>query len=208
MAAPLTKRTLIAASGALAASRAFGQAAPAPPPARPRVILTTSLGLITLELAADKAPISTANFLRYADHKRLDGTHFYRASKGGMDPPSGLIQGGPANDPARVYHAIAHESTTLTGLHHLDGTISLARLEPGSATCDFFICVGAQPYLDADPSAPGDNLGFAAFGQVVDGMDVVRRILLSPTSPTKGEGAMRGQMLEPPIPIISARGAA
>jgi len=202
----LTKRTLIAAASALISSRALGQTAP--PPSRPRVILTTSLGLITLELAADKAPISSANFLRYADHKRLDGTSFYRASKGGMDPPSGLIQGGPANDPARLYRPIAHESTTVTGLRHLDGTISLARLEPGTATCDFFICVGAQPYLDADPSAPGDNLGFAAFGQVVDGMDVVRKILLAPTSPTKGEGAMKGQMLEPPIPIITARRAA
>jgi peptidyl-prolyl cis-trans isomerase A (cyclophilin A) len=161
-----------------------------------------------VELAADKAPISSANFLRYTDHRRLDGTTFYRASKGGMDPPSGLIQGGPANDPVRLYHPIAHESTTLTGLHHLDGTISLARLEPGSATCDFFICVGAQPYLDADPSAPGDNLGFAAFGQVVEGMAVVRQILLAPTSPTKGDGAMKGQMLEPPIPIITARRAA
>jgi peptidyl-prolyl cis-trans isomerase A (cyclophilin A) len=204
MAALLTKRSLIVAAGALATTRVRAQTTP---PGRPRVILTTSLGLITLELAADKAPISSANFLRYADHKRLDGTNVYRASKGGVDPPTGLIQGGPANDPARVYHPIAHESTALTGLHHLDGTISLARLEPGSATCDFFICVGPQPYLDADPSAPGDNLGFAAFGQVVDGMDVVRKILLSPTSPTKGEGAMKGQMLEPPIPIVSARRA-
>ena len=200
----LTKRTLIAAAGALVSVRAIAQGAPS---TRPRVNLITADGVITLELAADRAPISSANFLRYVDRKRLDGTSFYRAMKSNPDPLAGLIQGGAKNDPARLFAPIAHESTTLTGLKHLDGTISLARNEPGSATCDFFICVGPQPYLDADPSAPGDNLGFAAFGQVVDGMDVVRKILVAPTSPTEGEGVMKGQMLDPAIAIVTARRA-
>ena len=198
-----TRRTLLAAAGGVLVSvRAFAQSAPV---GRPRVTLVTGKGTIVLELAADKAPITAVNFLRYVNHRRLDGTEFYRAMKSSPDPLAGLIQGGTENDPKRLYPPIAHESTTLTGLHHVDGTISLARDAPGSATCDFFICVGPQPYLDADPTAPGDNLGFAAFGQVISGMDVVRAILLSPTSPTKGEGPMKGQMLDPTVPILEAR---
>lgn len=204
MSARLTKRALIAAAGALAGGRVLAQEAA---PVRPRVILTTAVGAITLELASDKAPISCANFLRYADHKRLDGAHFYRAMKTNPDPLEGLIQGGAGMDGSRLYPPIAHESTTQTGLKHVDGTISLARLAPGTATCEFFICIGAQPYLDADPTQPGDNLGFAAFGRVADGMDVARKILVSPTSPTLGEGAMKGQMLDPPLAILTARRA-
>jgi peptidyl-prolyl cis-trans isomerase A (cyclophilin A) len=80
----------------------------------------------------------------------------------------------------------------------------MARYAPGSATAEFFICIGANSQLDADPSAPGDNLGFAAFGRVTQGMDVVRAIWTAPTSPTNGEGVMRGQMLAPPIGILRA----
>ncbi|MEI9928079.1 MAG: peptidylprolyl isomerase [Sphingomonas sp.] len=79
---------------------------------------------------------------------------------------------------------IRHEPTTLTGLKHLDGTISTARLAPGSARGDFTISVGDQPSFDADPSKPGDNLGYAAFGHVVEGMDVVMKIFDAPVSPT------------------------
>jgi peptidyl-prolyl cis-trans isomerase A (cyclophilin A) len=118
----------------------------------------------------------------------------------------GLIQGGLQNDPAKLLPPIAHESTLQTGLSHTDGTISLARYAPGTATSDFFICAGNFTSLDADPNLPGDNLGFAAFGKVIEGMDVVRKILGSPTSPTKGADAgMTGQILEPPVPIVSAR---
>jgi peptidyl-prolyl cis-trans isomerase A (cyclophilin A) len=102
---------------------------------------------------------------------------------------------------------IAHESTLKTGLSHKDGTISLGRRAPGTANSEFFICVGDQTYLDADPTAKGDNLGFAAFGHVVDGMDHVHTILGLPTSPTAGVGVMRGQMLSPTVPILTARRA-
>jgi peptidyl-prolyl cis-trans isomerase A (cyclophilin A) len=170
-----------------------------------RIALTTGLGVITLDLAADKAPITVANFLRYVDAKRLDGAAFYRAVHAGSGTTTGLVQGGLRNDPAKVFPPIAHESTTTTGLHHVDGTISMARYAPGSAQAEFFICVGDQLYLDADPTQPGDNLGFAAFGHVTAGMDVARAILAAPTSPTEGEGVMKGQMLSPVIEIVTAR---
>jgi peptidyl-prolyl cis-trans isomerase A (cyclophilin A) len=118
--------------------------------------------------------------------------------------PGGLIQGG-VRDPRHLYPPVAHEPTSQTGLSHIDGAISMARLAPGSAQADFFIMVGPQPGFDAGPNAGGDLLGYAVFGHVVQGMDVVRLILASPTSPTEGEGVMRGQMLFPRIRIISAR---
>ncbi len=171
-------------------------------PATVRVVLQTARGNILLELEAARAPVTTANFLRYVDARRLDGTDFYRAMRTG--PDSGLIQGG-INDPRRLYPPIAHEPTTQTGLSHVDGAISLARLAPGTATAHFFISVGSMTGLDAGPNAYGDRLGFAVFGRVVEGMEVVRRILAAPTSPTEGEGVMRGQMLAPKIRIVTAR---
>ena len=115
------------------------------------------------------------------------------------------MQFGVQNAPKRVLPPIKHEPTTLTGLKHLDGTISIARYAPGTANGDFTIMVGDQPSLDANPTAPGDNQGYAAFGHVVEGMDVIQKIFDSPTSPTLGEGVMRGQMIAPPIRITSAR---
>jgi len=202
----------------LAAMPALSQTQPATPPAPVaapplappqagivRVVLNTSLGPVTIDLEKEKAPITTANFLRYVDQKRLDGTSFYRAVKVASDPPLGLVQAGTKGDPKRSLPPIAHEATSKTGLSHLDGTISMARGAPGTASGDFFITIGALPSFDADPSQPGDNLGFAAFGHVVEGMDVVRRILDSPTSPTEGEGVMKGQMIAQPVRILSAR---
>ncbi len=183
-------------------------AAPVPAQDAPRtvqVLLTTSAGPITLVLEEERAPLTTANFLRYVDQQRLDGTSFYRAVKLRAEPMLGLVQGGVKSDPKRSLPPVAHEPTTITGLSHVDGTLSLARAAPGSATADFFILVGDLPSLDADPKAAGDNMGFAAFGRVGDGMDVVRTILNAPTSPTEGVGVMKGQMLEPVIRIISAR---
>ena len=200
----IDKRTFLAGLGA-ATTVSAQTPVPAATPGT-RIALTTSLGVITVALATDKAPITSANFLRYVDAKRLDGGVFYRAMKLAPEPnANGLIQGGIKNDPAKVFPPIAHEPTTKTGLKHVNGTISLARYAPGSAQAEFFICIGDQPSLDADPTQPGDNLGFAAFGAVTDGMDTARKILAAPTSPTEGEGAMKGQMLSPPIPILTAR---
>ena len=178
---------------------------PAPAPAAlVRIVLTTSEGPITLALEKDRAPITTANFLRYVDSKRLDGIDFYRAMK--LAPDNGLIQGG-VRDGKLLYPPIKLESTSKTGLKHVDGTISMARAAPDSARADFFIIVGPMPSLDTQPDQPGDNAGFAAFGQVTEGMDIVRRILAAPTSPSEGEGPMKGQMLAPKIKILTARRA-
>ncbi|MBA3898501.1 MAG: peptidylprolyl isomerase [Sphingomonadaceae bacterium] len=164
-----------------------------------RVSLQTSEGAIVVELDAAHAPVTTANFLRYVDQKRFDGAVFYRAMKIGAD--GGLIQGGTNNDPKRVLPPVAHEPTSATGLRHTDGTLSMARYAPGTATGDFFITLGAAPFLDASAADPG----FAAFGHVVAGMDVVKRILAAPVSATRGEGVMRGQMIEAPVAIVAAR---
>ncbi len=179
----------------------------APRPATVRVSLQTSEGPLLLELEKERAPVTTANFLRYVDQKRLDGTLFYRAMKLTPAGDYGLIQGGARNDPKRVLPGIAHEPTSKTGLSHGEGTISMARGKPGSANGDFFITVGALTALDANPQASGDNLGFAAFGRVVEGMDVVKRIMAMPTNPNAGEGPMKGQMLLAPVRIMAARRA-
>jgi peptidyl-prolyl cis-trans isomerase A (cyclophilin A) len=181
----------------------FGLAAPAlAQPSNVRVQLHTSAGEIVVEVDLARAPITAANFLHYVDTRRLDGQEFYRAMH--TAPDAGLVQGGVRN--ARLlFPPIAHEPTSQTGLQHVDGALSMGRWAPGSAQADFSIMVGPQPYLDAGPESGGDHLGYAVFGHVVEGMDVVRAMLAAPTSPTEGEGVMRGQMLVPRIRIITAR---
>ncbi len=181
--------------------------APAPAPkvyATARVVLSTALGPITLELEKERAPITSANFLRYVDQKRFDGISFYRRSQVPGEPDKGFIQGG-TTDPKRVLPPIAHEPTTKTGLSHVQWAISVPRWAPGSARGDFTILLSDAKWMDADPKAPGDNLGYAVFGRVVDGFDVVRKILAAPVSATKGLGAMKGEMLEPQVKIVTAR---
>ena len=183
-------------------------AATAPLPDVVRVAINTDLGTITLDLDGKRAPVTTRNFLRYAEQRRLDGTVFYRVMRLPWGtPPNGLIQGGIQGDPRRALPPIAHEATSTTGVLHKVGTISMARYAPGTARADFSIMVSAMPGLDADPASSNPELiaGFAAFGQVVEGMDVVRRIYDVPLSSTKGEGVMKGQMIERPVRIITVR---
>jgi peptidyl-prolyl cis-trans isomerase A (cyclophilin A) len=196
----LLRRTLLA----LAAVASLATAAHAQT-ANPRVVITTTVGAITLELAADKAPITTANYLRYVDRRLYDGTSFYRASKppGQTTNDYGSIQGGLRDDVKKKLPPIAHESTLKTGLKHGDGIISMGRYAPGTAQADWVICVGDMSYLDATPTDPG----FAAFGHVTEGMDVVRQILGLPTDPNAGVGAMKGEILVKPVRIISIRRA-
>jgi len=203
---PMPRRRLLALTLALAATPALAQGPAAGPI---RVILTTTEGPIMIELYPEKAPISVANFLRYVDAKRYDGASFYRASRppGATSADYGLVQGGVRDDAAKMFPPIKHEPTTQTGLSHTDGTISFGRFAPRTATSDFFICVGDQNYLDANPKAPGDNLGFAAFGRVVEGMEVVKKILVMPVDPNAGGAAMRGEILRAPVPIVTARRA-
>lgn len=200
----MLKRILLALLFCLAGAAAAQGPAPAPAPAAApvRVRLHTSAGDIVIALETQRAPITAANFLHYVDTRRLDGQEFYRAMH--TAPDAGLIQGG-VRDGNKLFPAIAHEPTSQTGLSHVDGAVSVPRLAPGTARGDFTIMVGNQPYLDAGPGSAGDGLGYAVFGRVVEGMDVVKAILAAPTSPTEGEGVMRGQMLSPRVKIITAR---
>ncbi len=147
----------------------------APVSVRIRKIRKGTSGDFERSSIATKAPISAANFLHYVDQKKLDGITFYRTCK--VADKFGFVQFGTNGDPKRTLPPIKHEPTTITGLKHLNGTLSTARLAPGSARGDFTISVGDQPSFDADPTKPDDalktNLGYAAFGRVVDGMDVV-----------------------------------
>jgi peptidyl-prolyl cis-trans isomerase A (cyclophilin A) len=198
----LAQDTEAAAAGASAAQVGAG----APAPATVKVVLKTSVGDIVLAVETQRAPITAANFLRYVDQKRLDGSDFYRAMViTGDDPQSGLVQGGLRGNPKRVLKPIAHEPTSVTGLSHVSGAISMARADPGTATADFFIVVGDLTSLDAQPD--GGDPGYAVFGHVVDGMDVVRSILGQPRSSTAGAGVMKGQMLAAPVKILTARRA-
>ncbi len=171
-----------------------------------RVVLKTGKGVIGIDLNVGKAPITARNFLHYVDARRFDHASFYRVSHAPNDPAYGLVQGGVRGDPAKLFKPIAHESTALTGLTHKDGTISMARGKPGTANAEFFICVGDHPGFDAGGPG-GDADGFAAFGLVAEGMDVVAAIFAIPPSPTAGSGPLKGQMLVPPVPILSARRA-
>jgi peptidyl-prolyl cis-trans isomerase A (cyclophilin A) len=186
---------------AVAAVPAFAQ----PAPETVAVAIDTSAGRIIVALDKAHAPVSTANFLHYVDAHRFDGESFYRAmhvpDADGND--GGLIQAGIRSDARKLFAPIAHESTAQTGLHNLAGSISMARLDPGSARADFFILTSDMPGFDAGGPG-GDADGFAAFGHVVEGMDVVKKIWGSPVSATKGDGPMKGQMLDPPVKIIKA----
>ncbi|MGN6279146.1 MAG: peptidylprolyl isomerase [Sphingomonas sp.] len=163
------------------------------------VKLVTSAGPIVLALDARHAPKTVANFMKYVDDGRFDGTDFYRASRRKGDPGKGLVQGGIGQDARRILQSVPIEPTSKTGIHHTDGAISMAHgPDPNSAAGNFSIMVGDNPSLDAR----GSFLGFAAFGHVVGGMDVVKRILAQPTG--GGEGAMKGQMLIHRIRIVKA----
>jgi peptidyl-prolyl cis-trans isomerase A (cyclophilin A) len=164
------------------------------------VAIDTSLGRIVLALDRGHAPITTANFLHYVDTHRFDGETFYRAMH---SDTSNLIQGGVRSDARKLFPPITHEPTTQTGLHNATGSISMANAGSGTARSDFFILVSDVPAFDA--GAPGgDATGFAAFGRVVEGMEVVKKIWNAPVSATKGEGPMKGQMLDPVVKILKA----
>jgi peptidyl-prolyl cis-trans isomerase A (cyclophilin A) len=176
----------------------FPEAATAAPP---RVRLDTAAGPIVIEMETKRAPATAANFLRYAEEKRFDGTFFYRAARRRNNPKTGLVQGGINHRVVRARVPIPHEPTSRTGLKHVDGTVSMARNAPGTAMGDFFITVGPAAYLDARPG----SAGYAAFGKVVQGMELVRRMLAAPTYPGGRSENTKGQQIVKPIRIISAR---
>jgi peptidyl-prolyl cis-trans isomerase A (cyclophilin A) len=189
-----------------AAVETAGEAAkPAPLPDVVRVRLETEAGPIVVALDAKRARITTANFVRYVEEGRFDGTTFYRASLSKGAPKGelrGFIQGGIRRDYRRTLPPITHEPTSATGIRHEAGTISMARAEEGAgAMGNFFITTSPMRSMDAKEGKPG----YAAFGRVEEGMDAVRRILAAPTVADAGRGAMRGQMLAQPVRIVQAR---
>ena len=200
----MTIRIMIAVLAAAIAPPVFAQPAQAPSAEAPalkeqlvQVAIDTSLGRIVLALDQGRAPLTTANFLKYVDTHRFDGQNFYRAMKIGE---GGLIQGGITTDARKMLPPVAHEPTSRTGIKNVAGTIAMANAGAGTARSDFFIMTVDVPQFDATAS----ETGFAAFGHVVEGMDVVKAIFAAPTSPTKGEGVMKGQMLDPQVKILRA----
>jgi peptidyl-prolyl cis-trans isomerase A (cyclophilin A) len=192
----------VPANTAGAAADTAAPKASEPLPDSVRVRLETEAGAIVLDLDARRAPVTTANFVRYVEAGRFDGTTFYRASRTPKAQGRGFIQGGIRRDPKRMFPAIVHEPTSKTGITHREGTISMARAETGaSAIGDFFITASTMPKLDAREGSPG----YAAFGRVVEGMEVVRGILAAPTVENAGRGKMQGQALVKPVGILRAR---
>ena len=164
----------------------------------PRILMETEMGEITLEVYPDKAQVTASNFFTYIDENRIEGAVFYRVVRSDNQPGDSIriavIQGGLYEDdhPAML-PPIAHETTQQTGILHKDGVISMARWHPGTATSEFFICVGDQPELDYKGRRNPDEQGFAAFGKVIAGMDVVIKIHQLP---------VEGQYLDPTVKIL------
>lgn len=167
--------------------------------ALPRVVLSTELGDIEVEVDTVRAPVTGANFLRYVDLGFYRFGRFHRTVRADNQPQSkvriAVVQAGLDTLRVRDFPPIPLERTRATGLRHRDGSVSMARDGPDTATSDFFICIGDQPELDFGGRRNPDGQGFAAFGRVVRGMDVVRRIHEAPAD---------GQQLEPPIRILGA----
>jgi len=169
--------------------------------------MRTSMGDIELEVYPDNAPLTVENFLKLVDGKHLDGATFYRTVSPENDngePPIAVIQGG-IGDAESPFPPIAHESTEATGLPHLDGSLSMARGAVGTAATEFFICIGAQPALDFGAQRNPDGQGFAVFGQVVAGMDVVRAIHQAPADTPTEFAYFENQLINAPIVIESVR---
>jgi peptidyl-prolyl cis-trans isomerase A (cyclophilin A) len=165
----------------------------------PLVLIKTEKGDIVVEVDSSRAPVTAANFLRYVDAGLYDGSTFHRTVTLANQPNDPVrievIQGGQLAE-EKEFPPVAHETTAATGLRHVDGAISMARSRPGSASSSFFFCINDQPELDFGGRRNPDGQGFAAFGKVVRGMDVVRAIQALPA---------QGQQLAPPVKIISVR---
>ena len=182
---------------------AFAQPKPMTPRYTVHALIQTELGDIEVEVDAKNAPDSAANFLRYVDAGHYDGGLFHRTVKLSPDnQPNNtvkieVVQAGVNPDKSKSgFPAIKLERTNATGLLHKNGVISMARSGPDTATSDFFICIGDQPELDFGGKRNADGQGFAAFGKVVRGMDIVKKIQQS---------SAEGQTLKPPIKIISIK---
>jgi peptidyl-prolyl cis-trans isomerase A (cyclophilin A) len=165
----------------------------------PHVLVRTEAGDIVLEVDSVHAPLTSWNFLHYVDEGFYDHGQFHRAVTMQNQPNNTVkieVIQASADSTRKPYKAIPLERTSVTRLHHVNGTVSMARGTPDSATSDFFIVINDQPELDFGGKRNADGQGFAAYGRVVSGMDVVRKIQLSPVT---------AQKLTPPIRIVEAR---
>lgn len=171
------------------------------------VRLQTTRGTIEIDVYPDRAPLSTAQFLQCVQLGHYEGGAFWRAVRADNDrgsPPIEVVQAVVAEGSTPL-GPLAHEPTSLTGLRHRDGTVSLARAEPGTATAAaFFVCLGDQPALDEGGLRNPDGLGFAAFGRVQRGMEIVRTIIQGATLADAPVEYLRGQMLALPVRIERA----
>lgn len=175
-----------------------------------RIVMSTGEGDIEIELYVKKAPITAGNFLNLVDNGQLDGGSFYRVVTYDNDkgsPKIEVIQGGRGDASEGEIDAIDHETTERTGILHTNGVISMARGGVGTATSEFFIVIGDQPGLDYGESRNPDGQGFAAFGKVVRGMDVVRKIQGLPADGPSDSDYTRGQILTQPVIISTVRRA-
>lgn len=203
----MTRSRFLAAQAALISLFTITSLAAAQTGAAPvRVRVQTTLGDILLELDPARAPKTTENFLRYVDAGHYDGGTFHRTVKMDNQPESPVkievIQAGVAESKAKAgFPPITLERTTATGLKHVDGAVSMARGTPDSATSGWFICINDQPSLDFGGARNPDGQGFAAFGKVVAGMDVVRKIQQAPSSSNRTTNT-EAQKLTPPITIV------
>ena len=186
----------------------LGAAAAVAAPGTPTVILETALGEIRIRVNTAAAPISANDFLSYVRDGAYNGGRFFRTVRPGNDhgtPKIDVIQGG-TRPGAKLRPPVAHETTATTGLRHLDGTVSLPRDKPGTGSgAEIFVCIGAQRALDFGGKRNPDGQGFAAFGQVVAGMDIVRRIWAMDAAGASDDPYVRGQILHEPVKIISTR---
>jgi peptidyl-prolyl cis-trans isomerase A (cyclophilin A) len=164
----------------------------------PIVLIKTRFGNIEVELYKNKVPISVNNFLQYVDKGLYKNSSFYRTVRMDNQPNNKIkievVQGGLGDDAAKMLPPIKHESTKETGILHKNGVISYARDAPGSETSEFFICIGDQPELDYGGKRNPDGQGFAAFGKVIKGMNIVKEIQLQPSV---------NQMLKPQVKIYN-----
>jgi len=188
-------RTIVSALCTLATTWTVAQAQ------SPRVLLRTDMGEIEIEVDSAHAPVTATNFLRYVDGGFYQGGRFHRVVRADNQPNDSIrievVQASiNSTRSGEQFPRLPLERTSVTGLRHLDGTISMARGGPDTATSSFFICIGEQPSLDFGGKRNADGQGFAAFGRVVRGMDVVRKIQA---------GAVTAQTLTTPVLILEAR---
>ena len=200
----MIKGTLFALMAILVGTQAFADESTV------RVLMSTGQGDIEIDLYVDKAPITAGNFLNLIDNRQLDGGSFYRVVNYENDrgsPEIEVIQGGRGGALEGEIDAIDHETTKQTGIPHTDGVISMARGGVGTATSEFFIVIGDQPGLDYGEVRNPDKQGFAAFGKVISGMDVVRKIQGLPADGSSDSDYTKGQILAEPVVISTIRRA-